>query len=120
MNRDCLMAMMVHMDISELLTAAEVCRDWQEAAQRVFTLKYRELKLDYICDTDDLKKAASLLRVFGCVASYIRVSLVHYDDWMYDYGDPIPLTAASRKLNYFIINYCKPGCVVVKLNFVEE
>lgn len=119
LNSCCLLTIMNFLDLDELANAADVCHEWAELASYMFIVKHREIKMDEVVDISDVKRCLKLIRIFGGVATYVRISLVHYDDWYYDYDDPAYLIKVSRVISYFIREYCSPHCQVVKINFTD-
>lgn len=115
---DCVHAIMdvAPVVLDDLLNYGEVSQDWQTASRRAFYRQHQSLHL-VLFDLSDVRKACRLIRNFGCRATSVYVSLLHFDDWRYEVDDRQPIIKVSKILDHFLKKFCHAECEIEKFNF---
>lgn len=104
LNKDCMLAIIEKVSLDGLQDVSETCHALQGVVRRVFRARPH---LDiYPRDLSEVKDVARLLGNFGGNSSSVMISLLHFDDWNYDYNDQYPIREASRKISILLDRYC--------------
>lgn len=99
LNDDCLQAIFLQLNQSDLLNVSKVCVKFNQHAKAAFSRKYKKFRLS----TDSYNSTKSLLQTFGSVIQSVDV---HSDVHSFFYGDFAMKRAFQIDLLRTIAGYC--------------